>query len=91
MLKLLLVILIICIATELLFIVFNIKFLKFKSDYSSISQKYESVEGNFVIKGNKNKFVITKNNNISFLVENGQIVACKDKRISKDYKYYGGE
>ena len=54
-----------------------------------VSQKYDSEVGKFVISGKKNKFVITKDENIAFLVEDGQIVACKDKRVGNDFKYYG--
>ena len=61
------------------------------SDNINVSQKYDSEAGQFVISGKKNKFVITKDENIAFLVENGQIVACKDKRVSNDFKYYGGK
>ena len=62
-----------------------------KSENINVSQKYDSEYGNFVILGKKNKFVITKNEHISFLVEDGQIVACKDKRVGNDFKYYGGK
>ena len=44
-----------------------------------------------MVGGKKNKFKICKNNNIEFLVENGQIVACKDKRVSNEFKFYGGK
>ncbi len=56
-----------------------------------IRQIYEAKEGRFVVGGKKNKFKICKNNNIEFLVENGQIIACKDKRVSNEFKFYGGK
>lgn len=59
-------------------------------DNVDVSQRYDSKFGQFVITGKKKKFVITKDENISFLVEDGQIVACKDKRVSNDFIYYGG-
>ena len=59
------------------------------SDNVDVSQKYNSDAGNFVVSGKKQKFVITKDEKIAFLVEDGQIVACKDKRISNDFVYYG--
>ena len=63
----------------------------FASDNIDVSQKYDSEAGQFVISGKKNRFVITKDENIAFLVEDGQIVACKDKRVGNDFKYYGRE
>lgn len=57
----------------------------------SVNQIYESKDGRFVIEGKKRRFKICKSNNIEFLVENGQIVACKDKRISDEFKFYGGK
>lgn len=60
-------------------------------DNVDVSQRYDSELGRFVIFGKKKKFVITKDENIAFLVEDGQIVACKDKRVSNDFKYYGGK
>ena len=85
----------------LLFVVFAIAivcFLLYKKGVikpapgnMNVSQRYDSEAGHFVVSGKKDKFVITKDRNIAFLVENGQIVACKDKRVDKDFKYYGGK
>mgnify|MGYP006955735337 CR=1 FL=1 len=58
---------------------------------ASVSQRYDSEVGNFVVLGKKNKFVITKDEYLSFLVEDGQIVACKDMRVGNEFKYYGGK
>lgn len=60
-------------------------------DNKIVSKKFQVAEGEFVITGRRNRFRICKNGNIEFLVENGQIVACKDKRVSDDFKFYGGE
>lgn len=73
------------------FIWYKKKTFNSSPDNINVSQTYDSEYGNFTVFGRKNKFVVTKNENISFLVEDGQIVACKDNRISKDYKYYGGK
>lgn len=59
-----------------------------KKEAEIINQTYNSAEGNFVISGEKDRFIITKNELISFLVEDGQIVACMDKRVDKEFKYY---
>lgn len=58
---------------------------------NSVNQIYESPEGKFIIEGKRNSFRICKDNNIEFLVENGQIVACRDKRVSSKFKFYRGE
>ncbi len=73
------------------FVLCKTGYLNSKSDNGRVSQIYESKEGRFVISGQKNNFVITKNENIAFLVKDGQIVACKDKRVGDDFKYYGGK
>ena len=59
-----------------------------KKEAEIINQTYNSAEGNFVISGEKDRFIINKNELISFLVEDGQIVACMDKRVDKEFKYY---
>lgn len=56
-----------------------------------IKQSYISNEGKFYINGKKNSFSISKNGVFEFLVKDGQIVACKDKRNGADFVYYGGE
>lgn len=82
---------IVLIAVVACFILYKKGIFDSKSENINVSQKYDSKYGNFVISGKKNKFVITKNEYLSFLVEDGQIVACKDKRIGNDFKYYGGK
>ena len=54
-----------------------------KKEAEIINQTYNSAEGNFVISGEKDRFIITKNELISFFVEDGKIVACMDKRVDK--------
>lgn len=69
-----------------IFVVFKRK----KIGIKRISQKYSCEEGDFVIKGKKDRFIISKNKDIEFLVKKGQIVASRDLRVSKDFVYYGG-
>lgn len=59
-----------------------------RAEVTTIHQTYNSSDGDFVISGEKDEFTITKNNSISFLVKDGQIVACMDKRASNEFKYY---
>ena len=83
---------IISVLVLLLLICFLIyKWLQFNpiTKNSDINRTCNSKEGKFVIKGKKNKFIICKDDNISFLIEDGQIVACKDKRVSDEFKFYG--
>lgn len=63
----------------------------YKLNNKIVNQTYESLEGKFEINGRRNKFVIRKNHDIEFLVKDGQIIACKDMRISNDFQFYGGE
>jgi len=52
---------------------------------------YESELGEFKADGELEKFVIKKDDRYEFLVENGVIIACKDKVRNKQFIYYGGE
>lgn len=52
---------------------------------------YKCQQGNFKIEGIKNDFTIKKNGRFEFLIKDGQIVACKDKRKNSNFVYYGGE
>ena len=60
-----------------------------KSKEKKVYEHYSCEEGNFM-KGRKNNFVVRKNGNIEFVVKDGQIVASRDLRISRDFVYYGG-
>ncbi len=80
---------IVLIAAVACFVLYKKGVFNSTSENIDVSQKFDSEYGNFVISGKKNKFVITKNDHLSFLVEDGQIVACKDKRIGNEFKYYG--
>lgn len=56
-----------------------------------IMLEYTSDEDDqFKISGKKSSFIINKNNRFEYLVENGLIVACRDKSKSSQFKYYGG-
>lgn len=61
-----------------------------KSKEKKVYEHYSCEEGNFIVKGRKNNFVVRKNGNIEFVVKDGQIVASRDLRISRDFVYYGG-
>lgn len=87
--KIFLSVLIVLFALMVCLILYKMGFFNLSSDNINVSQRYNSKEGRFVISGKKKRFVITKNENIEFLVEDGQIVACKDKRVSDDFVYYG--
>lgn len=69
----------------------TIIYKKIKSNKDKFNYSYKSNEGDFKVDGRKERFVIQKNENFEFLVENAQIVACKDKRKSSEFIYYGGE
>lgn len=45
---------------------------------------YSCPEGNFRAKGNAKRFVIKKGRRFSFVVENGEIVAFRDRKASRD-------
>lgn len=62
-----------------------------KRNNSNFFTKYVFGNNEFFISGKKSSFSIRKNNNIEFLVENGEILACKDKNKSDKFVYYGGE
>ena len=55
-----------------------------------VDATYNLDEGRFEIKGTTDKFIISKNDNIQFLVEDGRIIACKDLRVNNEFKFYGG-
>lgn len=52
---------------------------------------YNSNEGKFLVEGNREKFIIKKDNRFEFLVENGLITAVKDKRRHKEFIRYIAE
>lgn len=51
-----------------------------------INTHYESEEGDFVIKGNKDKFFIVKDNGLVFEVVNGQIVSVTNNSTKHIYE-----
>ena len=54
----------------------------------NVTQVFEIGNDKFEIIGKQDNFTITKNGIIEFLVENGQIIAVKDIRISDEFIYY---
>lgn len=75
-------------------VVIKYLFSKKKSKISlvelGIDCEYKCEHGNFIIKGKKSNFTIKKNGRFEFLVKDGQIIACKDKRKTPEFVYYGG-
>lgn len=57
---------------------------------TGINCEYKCEHGNFKIKGKKSDFTIKKNDQFEFLIKDGQIIACKDKRKNLEFVYYGG-
>lgn len=75
---------------ELMFInlkdnILNIYKRLFKNKFN---RHYELKEGKFIIKGNKEKFIIKKDDRFEFLIKDGRIIAFKDLTISNDFVYY---
>ena len=62
-----------------------------KNSKKKIKKYYSCEEGEFDIVKEKEKFIISKNGNFEFIVKNGKIISCKDKRNSENIIYYGGE
>lgn len=81
---------IIIIIIVLIIIIIRIKNKNIKN-IEKFNHSYNLKEGNFKVRGTKKKFIITKDNRYEFLIINGQIVACKDKEIQKDFVYYGDD
>lgn len=72
-------------------VVIFVFYRKLKKKYrKKVFEQYSCIEGNFVIKGKKDNFLIKKNGNIEFMVKNGKIVASRDLRVDKNFVYYGG-
>ncbi|MDD7794367.1 hypothetical protein [Clostridium sp. 'White wine YQ'] len=57
----------------------------------TLKGEYNCKEGNFKYIGDKDNFVVSKDNRFEFLVKDGVIVACKDKKRHSDFVYYKGE
>ena len=53
-----------------------------------INRRCDLKEGEFIIKGSKEKFIIKKDDRFEFLKKNGRIIAFKDLSISNDFVYY---
>ncbi|URN95073.1 MAG: hypothetical protein NAG76_02100 [Candidatus Pristimantibacillus lignocellulolyticus] len=58
----------------------------------TISETYQSPDQDwFHINGKKDSFIISKNEDHEFLVENGRIVASRNRSKSQQFIYYKGE
>ena len=55
-----------------------------------VNQRIHCTEGQFSVRGTKNRFTIKKGNRFIFVVENGQITSVKDKAASSKQIEYGG-
>ena len=62
-----------------------------KNNKKKIKKHYSCEDGEFDIIGKKEQFIIVKNGDFEFIVKNGKIISCKDKRNSDNIIYYGGE
>lgn len=60
-----------------------------KKEDKTINRSYLCDDGHFLINGQIDEFIISKNDKFEFLVKNGRIVSCKDKRVSGDFVNYG--
>lgn len=67
-------------------LIFAIILFFYKKNRVKIS--INNANGKYKVSGNKNKFVIKKDKRFEFLVEDGVIVACKDKLRDDKFKYY---
>lgn len=56
-----------------------------------INHTYTSKAGVFRMEGLTKRFVICKDERFEFLVEDGIITACKDRKIHTDFVYYNTE
>ncbi len=78
----------VCIAISIIASYIILKSVKKIYKSSRVDAMYTLDKEKFKIRGRKNKFIISKNDNIEFLVSNGRIIACRDLRINKEFKYY---
>lgn len=53
-----------------------------------VTQEYQCEDGNFKVKGRMNNFIIKKDDNLEFLVQEGEIVALRDITKGKEFIYY---
>ena len=67
-------------------IIFYILFLKKKDE--KVKWDYDDNGRKCIVKGNREKFRIKVDNRFEFLVEDGVIVACKDKKRFRRFIYY---
>lgn len=70
--------------------VFNKRKKKKALAKNKLYYEYKCQQGNFKVEGIKSDFLIEKNDRFEFLIKDGQIVACKDKRKNDQFVYYGG-
>ncbi|MBS4174293.1 hypothetical protein [Bacillus sp. FJAT-49736] len=55
---------------------------------TAIHATYSNSNSTYVADGTSDRFVIKKDDRFEFLIENGMIVACKDKSRHSDFIYY---
>ncbi|MFI3201645.1 MAG: hypothetical protein R3Y54_08995 [Eubacteriales bacterium] len=53
-----------------------------------LKKTYRCEDGKFKVKGKRNNFIVRKNKKIEFLVKDGNIVACRDLRVSRKFILY---
>ena len=75
----------------IMFFVLGIGLFFLHEKKKKLNIRYESEKGIFEITGMKDKFIIKKDENFEFLIEEGRIVACRDKRKSLEFIYYEEE
>ncbi|WP_377558966.1 hypothetical protein [Ornithinibacillus salinisoli] len=49
---------------------------------------FKNVNGNYIATGNKNEFIVKKDDRFEFLVKDGEIIACKDNSRHSQFIYY---
>ncbi len=53
-----------------------------------LNKKYRVENNMFHIKGNKDEFIIKKNDKVEFLIKDGEIVAIKNAKVDENFVYY---
>lgn len=81
---------ILLVLTLIAILVFTLNKKSYGKSAVKVNESYTCEDGNFKVSGDRNCFIIEKDKQYDFLVQNGLIVACKDKRISSKFVYYGG-
>lgn len=61
-----------------------------KDSIRKLNWSQKTAIGDFKAIGKMNKFIISKDDRFEFIVENGVITACKDKKFSDKFIEYRG-